>query len=70
MTENNNFLTENANNAQTKVCFICGERHPITVHKMTDAFFVVMDCPKELVKLGGRTVSVENFVFLKKHILG
>lgn len=70
MTENNQFLEQAQNNKQTKVCFICGERHPIEVHKLTHAFFVVMECPKELVKLGGRTVSVENFVFLKKHILG
>jgi len=70
MEENKSFLEQSQNNLQTKVCFICGERHPISVHKLTDAYFVVMDCPKELVKLGGRTVSVENFVFLKKHILG
>ena len=69
MTENNNFLEQGANNSQTKVCFLCGERHKIDVHKMTGAFFVVRECPKEKVKLGGRTLSVENFVFIKKHIL-
>jgi len=69
MKENEKFLEQKNDNRETKVCFICGERHPFEANKITEAYFLVMVCPKENVKLGGRTVDIEKFVFLRKHIL-
>lgn len=70
MNENQNFFSEKANNRETKVCLICGERHPFEKRNLPQgAFFIIMTCPVENVKLGGRTTNPDNFVFLEKHIL-
>lgn len=69
MKDNLDFLQQNSDNSKTKICFLCGERHEFFTHKMGEAFFLVMTCPKEKVKLGGRTISPLTFNFMEKHIL-